>query len=79
MRQTILAALLPGHLLGLPAAGTPRPARPDILIAINDYAANFADFLGVRPKDRPFYFWYGATEPHRGCAKGSGLQAGKRL
>jgi uncharacterized sulfatase len=45
----------------------------------NDYAANFADFLGARPKDRPFYFWYGATEPHRGYAKGSGLQAGKRL
>jgi len=79
MRQTLLAALLLAPFLGLPAAVTPRPARPNILIAINDYAANFADFLGVRPKDRPFYFWYGATEPHRGCAKGSGLQAGKRL
>jgi hypothetical protein len=41
----------------------------------NDYAGNFADFLAARPKDRPFYFWYGATEPHRGYAKGSGLQA----
>ena len=45
----------------------------------NDYAGNFADFLAARPKGRPFYFWYGATEPHRGYAKGSGLQAGKKL
>lgn len=45
----------------------------------NDYAANFADFLAARPKDAPFCFWYGATEPHRGYEKGSGLKAGKNL
>lgn len=44
-----------------------------------DYAGNFADFLAARPKDKPFYFWYGAREPHRGFAKGSGLKAGKKL
>jgi N-sulfoglucosamine sulfohydrolase len=48
-------------------------------ISKNDYAGNFADFLAARPKDRPFYFWYGATEPHRAFAPGSGLKAGKKL
>ncbi|MEK0445523.1 MAG: Arylsulfatase precursor [Verrucomicrobiota bacterium] len=45
----------------------------------NDYAANFADFLAARPKDRPFYFWCGTGEPHRTYAQGSGLKAGKSL
>jgi uncharacterized sulfatase len=45
----------------------------------NDYAGNFADFLAARPMDKPFCFWYGAHEPHRGFAKGSGLKAGKQL
>lgn len=48
-------------------------------ISRNDYAANFADFLAARPKDRPFCFWFGASEPHRVFSKGSGLKAGKRL
>ena len=48
-------------------------------IAKNDYAANFDDFLAQRPKSKPFYFWYGAHEPHRGYEKGSGLKAGKKL
>ncbi len=48
-------------------------------ISKNDYAANFADFLEARPKGQPFYFWYGATEPHRVYEKGAGLKAGKKL
>jgi N-sulfoglucosamine sulfohydrolase len=48
-------------------------------IGRTDYAANFADFLAQRPKGKPFYFWYGAHEPHRGYEKGSGLKAGKKL
>ena len=36
MTQTILAALLLAPLLGLPAADTPRPARPNMLIAVAD-------------------------------------------
>jgi len=47
-------------------------------IAKNDYAANFDDFLAQRPKGKPFYFWYGAHEPHRGYEKGSGLKSGKK-
>ena len=44
-----------------------------------DYAANFAEFLEERPGDRPFAFWYGASEPHRAFDPGVGLRAGKRL
>lgn len=44
-----------------------------------DYAANFADFLAERPKEKPFFFWLGGTEPHRVYAKGAGLQLGKKL
>lgn len=70
--------------------GRPRnPAGPDFSkrkltpphehMSANDYAANFADFLAARPKDRPFCFWYGASEPHRDFEPGIGLKAGKRL
>ncbi|WP_348235478.1 hypothetical protein, partial [Salmonella enterica] len=45
----------------------------------NDYAANFADFLSKRAPGQPFCFWYGASEPHRGYEKGSGLKSGKSL
>lgn len=45
----------------------------------NDYASNFAGFLAAKPKDRPFFFWYGGTEPHRAYLKGAGMRAGKRL
>lgn len=48
-------------------------------IGRNDYAGNFADFLAARPKDKPFCFWFGGSEPHRAFTPGSGLKAGKRL
>ena len=44
-----------------------------------DYAANFQAFIEQRPAGKPFCFWYGASEPHRGFEQGSGLKAGKRL
>jgi len=44
-----------------------------------DYAANFADFLEVRPENAPFCFWYGGHEPHRKYEEGSGLKSGKKL
>jgi N-sulfoglucosamine sulfohydrolase len=43
----------------------------------NDYAANFRDFLAARRPGQPFCFWYGAIEPHRPYAAGSGRAAGK--
>ncbi len=30
-----------------------------------NYAANFAVFLQERQAEQPFFFWYGASEPHR--------------
>jgi uncharacterized sulfatase len=45
----------------------------------NDYAGNFEQFLKKRPEGKPFCFWYGGKEPHRGYDKGSGMRAGKRL
>lgn len=43
-----------------------------------DYAANFADFLADRPKDKPFCFWLGSHEPHRFYEEGSGVRAGRK-
>lgn len=48
-------------------------------ISAVDYAANFKEFFKNRPKDKPFCFWYGALEPHRGYEYGSSLKAGKQI
>lgn len=45
----------------------------------NDYSGNFIDFYSQKPDDQPFFFWYGATEPHRVYEQGSGLKSGKKL
>ncbi len=47
-------------------------------IAPLDYAGNFEDFLGKRPKEKPFCFWIGPQEPHRFYEQGSGVRAGRR-
>lgn len=52
---------------------------PDAALDPRDYAANFDAFLRDRPAGAPFFFWFGATEPHRVYEKGAGLRAGKRL
>jgi hypothetical protein len=41
-----------------------------------DYAANFTDFLNAAPAGKPWCFWYGAIEPHRGYEFGSGIRKG---
>ena len=56
-----------------------RLESPATGIGNTDYAASFEAFLKKRPKDQPFCFWCGCTEPHRAYAKGSGLAAGKKL
>lgn len=43
------------------------------------YAAGFKTFLEQRPDDKPFCFWFGSSDPHRGYEKGSGLKTGKKL
>jgi N-sulfoglucosamine sulfohydrolase len=44
-----------------------------------DYAANFADFLKSSSNEKPWAFWLGTTEPHRGYEYGSGVRLGKKL
>jgi len=48
-------------------------------ISKNDYAGNFGEFLKQRPKDKPFCFWMGFHEPHRGYEYKSGERHGKKL
>ena len=50
--------------------------RPAAHIRNTDYAANFRDFLEHREQGRPFFFWYGASEPHRTYEKGAGIRLG---
>jgi N-sulfoglucosamine sulfohydrolase len=46
--------------------------------AIN-YSANFREFMKERKPGQPFYFWYGASEPHRVFEKDSWKRNGKEL
>jgi arylsulfatase A-like enzyme len=48
-------------------------------MASTDYAANFAGFLDVRPKDKPFCFWLGTKEPHRAYELDSHKKEGRDL
>lgn len=42
-----------------------------------NYFANFRNFMGERTQGQPFYFWYGANEPHRAFEKDSWKRNGK--
>ncbi len=52
---------------------------PTKAISNVDYAANFEEFLKERPQGKPFCFWYGALEPHRGYEYGSSIRMGKSV
>ena len=69
----------PRQLTGRPFnQRTAPPPTPDI--SRNDYAGNFAAFLGAAPAQVPWCFWYGSVEPHRGYEFGSGVaKGGKQL
>ena len=45
-------------------------------ISNNDYAANFEAFLDANTEGKPFFFWYGSTEPHRAYEYGAGVSKG---
>lgn len=47
-------------------------------ISNNDYATNFEDFLDANAASKPWCFWYGSVEPHRGYEFGSGVAKGKK-
>lgn len=80
-----------GPGVALDAAGKPRQMTgkpynkrraeaPTPEISNNDYAANFTDFLDAAPAGKPWCFWYGSIEPHRGYEFGSGVKkGGKKL
>lgn len=46
-------------------------------IGATDYYDNFLEFMKERKEGQPFYFWYGATEPHRDFEKDSWKRNGK--
>lgn len=45
-------------------------------ISNNDYSENFRLFLEDKPADKPFFFWYGAIEPHRAYEYRIGIEKG---
>lgn len=53
------------------------PPTPEI--SPIDYSANFKEFLKERDASKPFCFWYGAKEPHRGYEFQSSLRSGKNI
>lgn len=69
----------PRNLCG-PAYQRVKTKPPTSEINACDYAANFEAFLAANSEGKPFCFWYGGHEPHRGYAFQSGIrQGGKRL
>lgn len=48
---------------------------PTKAISKNDYAGNFELFLDDQ-NSKPWCFWYGSTEPHRGYEYGTGVSVG---
>lgn len=38
--------------------------------------STFPEFMQGRDKTKPFCFWFGTSDPHRGYAKGSGAESG---
>ncbi|MCL3780560.1 DUF229 domain-containing protein [Prolixibacteraceae bacterium JC049] len=48
-------------------------------ISRKNYAANFKRFMENRDEKQPFFFWFGAHEPHRAFEKGSWKRLGKQL
>lgn len=40
---------------------------------------NFKVFLEKRPQGKPFCFWFGSHDPHRGYRRGSGKESGMKL
>jgi arylsulfatase A-like enzyme len=43
-----------------------------------DPGAGLTEFLQARPKDKPFFYWFGSHFPHRAYELDSGIKAGKK-
>ncbi|MEM1136631.1 MAG: sulfatase [Bacteroidota bacterium] len=50
---------------------------PPSAISKTDYFENFKDFYSEKSDSTPFFFWFGAYEPHRPYQFASGFEAGK--
>ena len=59
--------------------GSPGDERPATGISTINYFENFKYFMENVRKDEPFFFWYGALEPHRGYELDSWKRSGKSL
>ncbi len=62
-----------------PERGTTGDERFAEGIGSVNYFENFKKFMEKREEGKPFYFWYGASEPHRSYEKGSWKRMGKKL
>lgn len=50
--------------------------RPTKSMSSIDYAGNFETFMGQIDESQPWFFWYGAQEPHRRYEYGTGQTLG---
>jgi len=57
--------------------GDPGDERPAGGIATTNYYANFKYFMENVRQDKPFFFWYGAREPHRSFEQDSWKRSDK--
>ncbi len=57
----------------------PEDIRTGDKISNLNYFENFKFFLENERKDKPFFFWFGATEPHRAYEKDSWKRTDKKL
>ena len=67
-RRELIAVSWDNHKEKPPASG----------MSWENYAANFTDFLDEAEEGTPWFFWYGAREPHRRYEYGSGAGAGMK-
>lgn len=51
---------------------------PTTKISETDYAENFKDFLHENANEKPWFFWFGSTEPHRDYEYGSAARINGR-
>uniref|UniRef100_UPI003216215F sulfatase family protein n=1 Tax=uncultured Draconibacterium sp. TaxID=1573823 RepID=UPI003216215F len=59
--------------------GTPGDERTAGGISGTNYFANFKYFIENKKGDKPFFFWYGAREPHRSFEQDSWKRTNKKL
>ncbi len=60
-------------------ANTPNDERPANGIRNLNYFENFKYFIENKKGDQPFFFWYGANEPHRKFEQDSWKRTDKKL